>query len=79
MSYVVLYCPMRSTLWDPVVHRGTHVTCPMVAFRQAHRTTWSAGWRHPLVLKVLTLCLTRPSYLPVITFLHSQPCPSQGS
>jgi hypothetical protein len=39
MSYVVLYCPMRSTLWDPVVHRGTHVTCPMVAFRQDRGTT----------------------------------------
>jgi hypothetical protein len=33
MSYVVLYCPMRGILWDPVVHRGIYVTCPMVAFR----------------------------------------------
>jgi hypothetical protein len=39
MSYVVLYCPMRGTLWDPVVYRGTHVTCSMVAFRQARGTT----------------------------------------
>ena len=27
-------CPMRDTLWDVVGHRGTHVTCPMVSFRQ---------------------------------------------
>jgi hypothetical protein len=39
MFYVVPYCPMRGTLWDPVVYRGTYVTCPMVAFRQARRTT----------------------------------------
>jgi hypothetical protein len=39
MFYVVLYYPMRSILWDPVVHRRTHVTYSMVAFCQARRTT----------------------------------------
>jgi hypothetical protein len=39
MSYVVPYYPMRGTSWDPVVHRGTHVTRPIVAFRQDRGTT----------------------------------------
>ena len=39
-SYVVLHCPMRGTSWYIVGFLGTHVTCPMVAFRQA---LWDAG------------------------------------
>ena len=79
LSYVVLHCPMRGTLWDIVGFRRTHVTCPKVAFRQAYRITCPGGVASSIGPEGADL-LDAPSGMnPVILLLHILPVSLQGS